>query len=47
LYFRLNFAGGVAFAFGLILMIISLAVSLWEIQISIKALDLHLKNMED
>ena len=47
LYFRLNFAGGVAFAFGLIFMIISLAVSLWEIQISIKALDLHLKNMED
>ncbi len=47
LYFNLTALGGIAFALGLILMILSLLVSLWEIQISIKALDLHLKNMED
>ncbi|MCF6239814.1 MAG: DUF2721 domain-containing protein [Bacteroidales bacterium] len=47
LYFNLLMAGGIAFALGLILMILSLSVSIWEIQISIKALDLHLKNMED
>lgn len=47
LYFNLDTLGGIAFALGLILMILSLSVSLWEIQISIKALDLHLKNMED
>ena len=47
LYLNLKSAGGIAFAFGLIFMIFSLFVSLWEIQISIRALDLHLKNMED
>jgi len=47
LYFNMNTLGGLAFALGLIFMIFSLFVSLWEIQISIRALDLHLKNMED
>ena len=47
LYYRMDTLGGLAFAIGLISMIISLSISLWEIQISIKALDLHLKDMED
>ncbi len=34
------------FGIGLLLMISSLAISIWEIQISVKALDLHLKDME-
>jgi hypothetical protein len=35
-----------AFGFGLLLLIISLAYSTYEIIISVRALDLHLKNME-
>jgi len=34
------------FGIGLLLLIASLAVSVWEIQISVKALELHLENME-
>lgn len=34
------------FGIGLLMLIVSLGISLWEIQISVKALDLHLKNME-
>jgi len=47
LYFDLNIAGAYAFALSLIAMIISLAISMWEIQISVKALDMHLKGMEE
>lgn len=47
LYFNLVKLGGLAFTVGLVSMIVSLAISLWEIQISIKALDLHLRDMED
>ncbi len=47
LYLNFRFLGGISFSVGLIFMILSLAVSLWEIQISIKALDLHLTDMED
>lgn len=38
-----------AYIFGaaLLLLCASLAVSIWEIQISVKALELHLSNMED
>ena len=35
-----------SFGIGLLLLIASLALSVWEIQISVKALDLHLKDME-
>jgi hypothetical protein len=35
-----------AFGIGLLLLIISLGYSAWEIVISVKALDLHLKDME-
>jgi len=34
------------FGIGLLLMISSLGISIWEIQISVKALDLHLNDME-
>lgn len=34
------------FGLGLMLLIISLGISAWEIQISVIALDLHLKDME-
>lgn len=47
LYLDMNLSGGIAFGTGLLSMIISLAISLLEIQISVKALDLHLKGMED
>jgi hypothetical protein len=38
-----------AYMFGaaLILLCASLAMSIWEIQISVKALELHLSNMEE
>lgn len=37
----------VLFGVALILLIISLALSAWEIQISVKALDLHLSDIEE
>jgi hypothetical protein len=47
LYLGLNLTGAFTFGGSLICMIVSLAISLWEIQISVKALELHLMNMED
>jgi hypothetical protein len=47
LYLGFNLSGAFSFGGGLICMIASLAISLWEIQISVIALELHLKNMED
>lgn len=47
LYLGFDFSGAFSFGGGLICMIASLAISLWEIQISVIALELHLKNMED
>lgn len=47
LYFDWTLVGTYAFGLGLFLMILSLALSIWEIQISVKALDLHLRNMEE
>lgn len=35
------------FGMALLLLCASLAISLWEIQISVKALELHLSNMEE
>ena len=37
----------IVFGIALILLLLSLAISMWEIQISVKALDLHLSDMED
>lgn len=47
LYLNMNISGALAFAGGLVSMIISLAISLLEIQISVKALELHLEDMEE
>ena len=37
----------IVFGIALILLLLSLAISMWEIQISVKALDLHLGDMEE
>ena len=46
IYVNLNVAATWVFGIGLLQLIVSLAISAWEIQISVKALDLHLKDME-
>lgn len=46
IYIGQNSSASWAFGIGLLLLIISLGYSAWEINISVKALDLHLKNME-
>ena len=47
IYFRSEWAGDISFVIALISMIISLGISIWEVQISVVALDLHLKGMEE
>lgn len=37
----------IIFGIGMILLILSLSLSIWEIQISVKALDLHLSDLEE
>ncbi len=39
--------GAYVFGLALILLCVSLAFSLWEIQISVKSMELHLSNMEE
>ena len=46
IYVRSLLAAEVVFGVGLVLMIVSLALSLWEIQISVDALNLHLRDIE-
>jgi magnesium-transporting ATPase (P-type) len=46
IYVRSLFAAEIVFGVGLVLMIVSLALSLWEIQISVDALNLHLRDIE-
>jgi hypothetical protein len=46
LFFGNQMGGQVAFAFSLVLMTASLALSLWEIQMSGQALDLQLRDVE-
>ena len=46
IYVRSLLAAAIVFGAGLVLMIASLALSLWEIQISTDALDLHLRDIE-
>lgn len=46
LFFANQMGGQVAFAFSLVLMTASLALSLWEIQMSGQALDLQLRDVE-
>lgn len=47
IYINLNLFATIIFALGLICMITSLALSIWEIQISTKSLELHLQDMEN
>jgi small-conductance mechanosensitive channel len=46
IYVNLQPVAAVAFGIGLLLLIVSLGLSVWEIQISTQALELHLKVME-
>lgn len=46
IYLQQQLLGGYAFILGLLSMIGSLGISIWEIQISVRALNLHLKNMD-
>jgi hypothetical protein len=47
IYVRSLLAAEIVFGVGLLLMIVSLALSLWEIQISAHALNLHLRDIEE
>jgi hypothetical protein len=47
LYVNWNMLGAYAFGLSLLSMLLSLAISVWEIQISVIALNLHLSGMED
>jgi hypothetical protein len=46
IYINWNLAAEIIFGLGLLSMIISLAISIWEIIISVKALNLHLGDLE-
>lgn len=46
IYIRLMLISEILFGIALISMVLSLILSIWEIQISVHALDLHLDNME-
>ena len=47
IYLHMNMAGSLTFILALVGMIVSLALSIWEIQISVVALNLHIKDMEE
>ncbi len=47
IYIRAMIVAEITFGIAMVLLIISLAFSVWEIQISVKALDLHLSDIED
>lgn len=47
LYVEWNAVAEIVFGVALVLLIISLALSAWEIQISVKALNLHLSDIEE
>lgn len=47
LFIDLNILGAYTFSLALLSMIVSLAISIWEIQISVVSLNLHLKGMEE
>ncbi len=46
IYQDFQLVGGYIFGFSLLLLMISLALSIWEIQISVKALNIQLSDME-
>lgn len=47
IYVEIRPIADIMFGIALILLLLSLTLSMWEIQISVKALDLHLSDMED
>ena len=47
LFASFNMFGAISFVLALLSMIASLALSVWEIQISVVSLNLHLKDMEE
>lgn len=47
IYIGMHLLSVYIFGTALLLLIISLGLSIWEIQISVKALDIHLKDMEN
>lgn len=47
LYINFHITAEIIFGIALILLIVSLALSIWEIQISVQALDMHLSDMEE
>ncbi len=46
LFYNIKTFGEIFFGISLLLMLISLALSFWEISISVKALELHLSDLE-
>jgi len=46
IYVDMNIVASWVFGIGLLFLIISLGISVYEIHISVKALDLHLNDME-
>lgn len=46
IYVNSNLAAEIIFGLGLVALIISLAISIWEIIISVKALNLHISDLE-
>lgn len=46
IFVQLQLFGVIAFTLGMLALITSLALSIWEIQISTKSMELHLKDME-
>ncbi len=47
IYVGRNLAAEIIFGIGLVMLIISLAISIWEINISVKALNLHISDLEE
>lgn len=47
IYVGRNLAAEILFGIGLVMLIISLAISIWEINISVKALNLHISDLEE
>lgn len=47
IYVGLHLVSEILFGSALVLLVYSLALSIWELQISVHALDIHLSNMEE
>lgn len=47
IYIGLNAWAAVSFAIALVMLVVSLSISIWEILVSVRALDLHLSKLEE